>query len=340
MTRNFALAAGLVALGASTALANDTTAVLKTGGLEFTRSTDISMEKEVLFISMKEIRVDYVFRNSSDKAIDTLVAFPMPDIEGGPMSDVSSGDQNQDNFLDFTVTQDGEAIEPELQQRAWANALDVTEEIKAAGVSLLPNSDDTIKAVENLPQETRDKWVADGLLRIDSWDQGNGEETHYMPIWTLKSAYYWRAHYEPGVDIKVSHTYKPSVGGTVQPAFLDENREPKGQYYEEYKAKYCIDDAFVRAAQKTLKALDEGKPYHYESWISYVLTTGANWAGPIKDFTLIVDKGSKDNYVSFCGTGVKKIGPTTFEMKAKDFWPEKDLDILILNYNVQAGNPG
>ena len=110
MTRNFALAAGLVALGASTALANDTTAVLKTGGLEFTRSTDISMEKEVLFISMKEIRVDYVFRNSSDKAIDTLVAFPMPDIEGGPMSDVSSGDQNQDNFLDFTVTQDGEAI--------------------------------------------------------------------------------------------------------------------------------------------------------------------------------------------------------------------------------------
>lgn len=340
MIRNCALAAGLFAFGASTALANDTTAVLKTGGLEFTRSADISMEKEVLFISMKQIRVDYVFRNSSDKAIDTLVAFPMPDIEGGPMSDVSSGDQNRDNFLDFTVTQDGAAIEPQLQQRAWANALDVTEQIRAAGVPLLPNSEATQKMVDSLPKETLDQWVGDGLVRIDSWDQGNGEETHYIPVWTLKSAYYWRARYEPGVDIKVSHTYKPSVGGTVQPAFLDENREPKGQYYEEYKAKYCVDDAFVRAAQKSLKAMMDGKAYHYESWISYVLTTGANWAGPIKDFTLIVDKGSKDNFVSFCGTNVKKIGPTTFEMKATDFWPEKDLDVLILNYNDPAANPG
>jgi hypothetical protein len=73
-----------------------------------------------------------------------------------------------------------------------------------------------------------------------------------------------------------------------------------------------------------------GKKYLYESWISYVLTTGGNWYGPIKKFTLTVDKGDKANFVSFCGTGVKKIGPTSFRMTATDFYPERDLDILLL----------
>ena len=61
-----------------------------------------------------------------------------------------------------------------------------------------------------------------------------------------------------------------------------------------------------------------------------MLTTGANWGGPIKDFTLTIDKGAPENLVSFCGEGVKKIGPTTFEMKATDFYPEKDIHILLL----------
>ena len=43
----------------------------------------------------------------------------------------------------------------------------------------------------------------------------------------------------------------------------------------------------------------------------------------------MVDKGSPDALVSFCGTGVKKIGPTQFEMRAKDFTPEQELEILI-----------
>ena len=34
--------------------------------------------------------------------------------------------------------------------------------------------------------------------------------------------------------------------------------------------------------------------------------------------------------MSFCGDNVKKVGPTTFEMKAKDFYPERDIDILLL----------
>src|SRR5690606_4140885 len=50
-------------LAAAPALANDTSAVLTTGGLEFITNQDIVMESEELFISKDEIRVVYQFRN-------------------------------------------------------------------------------------------------------------------------------------------------------------------------------------------------------------------------------------------------------------------------------------
>ncbi|MNF03098.1 hypothetical protein D3C80_2023590 [compost metagenome] len=64
--------------------------------------------------------------------------------------------------------------------------------------------------------------------------------------------------------------------------------------------------------------------------MSYILTTGANWGGSIGKFKLTVDKGDEKNFVSFCGSNVRKVGPTRFEMTATDFYPEKDLHILLV----------
>jgi hypothetical protein len=92
-----------------------------------------------------------------------------------------------------------------------------------------------------------------------------------------------------------------------------------------------MDDAFIEAVEKRMPS-DGGASagLYFENRIQYILRTGANWAGPISDFTLQIDKGSADNLVSFCAEGVKKTGPTTFEVKATDFWPERDLDILFI----------
>ena len=91
MQRSALLFTALFSLLAGHASANDTTAVLKTGGLVFTHSADISMEEEQLYISPTEVKVDYVFRNTSDKPIDTIVAFPMPDITSGPAANIAAG---------------------------------------------------------------------------------------------------------------------------------------------------------------------------------------------------------------------------------------------------------
>ena len=66
--------------------------------------------------------------------------------------------------------------------------------------------------------------------------------------------------------------------------------------------------------------------------MSYVITSGTNWAGPIGTFRLVVDKGDS-TLVSFCGDGVRKIGPTTFEMTAKDYTPKRDIDVLFIKTN-------
>jgi hypothetical protein len=320
-----------LALSASLpAYANDTTAELKAGGLEFTRSDSVTMEEESLFLSPTEVRVDYVFRNTSDKPVETIVAFPMPAIEGGPEMNVDAGNVEDDNFMGFSVVQDGEPIKPEIQQRVYSADIDMTGVLKDAGVPMNPMAQRTHDAILKLPKETIADWITRGLIIDSSYDDGTGMKVDYSPMWTLKTVYWWKTTFPVGQPIKVTHRYKPSVGGTVATTFLDENNEPKGERFEEYKKKYCIDDAFAKLAEKSNIAMRNNENYLYENWMSYVLTTGANWFGPISKFTLTVDKGAADSYVSFCGTGVKKIGPTTFQMTATDFYPERDIDLLFL----------
>lgn len=50
----------------------------------------------------------------------------------------------------------------------------------------------------------------------------------------------------------------------------------------------------------------------------------------------MVDKGKAENIVSFCMSGVKKISPTQFEVRRKNFEPEGDLQILIVDWPASA----
>ena len=97
-----------------------------------------------------------------------------------------------------------------------------------------------------------------------------------------------------------------------------------------YAGKFCVDKGFMSAVRKRDGTTDSDGPRYSERWLSYVLSSGANWAGPIGTFKLIVDKGSTENLVSFCGERVTKTGPTTFEMDLNGFLPEKDLDFLFI----------
>lgn len=333
----FASALMLASLRPGGALANDTTAELGAGGLVMSRTDAVVMQSEDLFISAKEVRVDYVFRNQTETDVNAVVAFPLPDLGGNPYENVALPDMAADNFLDFAVTVDGKQIKPTLDQHAMAAGVDVTEDLRRAGVPLYPFSDAAVPALAALSPATSADWIDRGLIIPDTYDDGSGWKTVRTPFWSLRSAYWWRSRFPAGKNVSVSHRYKPSVGGSVGLAFsaadgkLDES-------FTEYRHRFCIDDAFERTIRKAVPSGPDGAPPYNETRIRYVLTTGGNWAlGTIGRFHLTVDKGDPKALVSFCADGVKKTGPTTFEAIAQDFSPQRDLDILILLPAEQGG---
>jgi hypothetical protein len=318
-------------LAATPAWANDTSAVLTTGGLEFITSQDIVMQREDLFISTEEIRVVYQFRNMGETDQNILVAFPMPDIVPDFYSPVAFPAGPDDNLFSFETTFNGAPVTATLHEYAYSHGVDRTKVLKQLGLPLVPITERADDAANALDEDARNRLLHLGLLAPDEYDVGEGWQTHYYPAWTYRATYTWEGNFPAGETVTVEHRYTPSVGGTAGVSFLseaDEDYDPAS----EYRSKYCTDDDFIAAVRKTLPNPDEpwGAPF-YESWISYILTTGGNWGGgSIGTFRLVVDKGSPDNLVSFCGEGVRKIGPTTFEMVQTDFWPYRELEILIL----------
>lgn len=332
IAKHIGIAGSALIIACGSASANDSTAELKAGGLVFVHTDEISMAEERLYISPKEVRVDYRFRNNTDKDVEALVAFPMPDIVGGTQEPIAIEENAGPNFLGFDVTQDGKPVKTQPQLQAFVAGVDLTSILTAENIPLNPLSGQAGDALEKLSPEKIEQFKSLGLMRIEEWDFGKGAEKHFVPQWTLKTVYWWKTVYPAAKDVTVHHSYRTSVGGTVDVTYLDENGQPKGEQFNDYKKRYCLDDNMVKIAQKNWKnehPVDKG-PLYVENWISYILMTGNNWAGPIGSFTLTVDKGETQNIVSFCGEGVTKTGPTTFEMKKTDFYPERDLEILLL----------
>ncbi|WP_348644435.1 DUF4424 domain-containing protein [Rhizobium sp. AQ_MP] len=332
-TTRLLFACAFQALAATSVLANDSMATLGAGGLIFTRSEEITMAKEDLYISPEKVEVKYLYRNTTDKPVKTIVAFPMPKI-GGPVEIMSAvPDEQSDNFMDFSVVQDGEEIEANLQQRVLVRGIDMTAEVEAQGVPLQPLSKETTEALKTLDPEIAKDWLAKGLIYdLNGGANNNGQPvTEYVPVWELESIFWWETTFPANADVEVEHRYKPSVGGSSGLVFAFDGKPSEA--YPDYQKRYCVDQAFVDATTKLESKNKDPEVFYFEQWLSYILTTGNNWYGPIGDFHLTVDKLHPESLVSFCGDNVKKTGPTTFEMRAKDYYPMDDLNILLIVTN-------
>jgi hypothetical protein len=334
MKRYAFLSATLALVLAGPALANDSTAELAAGGLVLRKTDSIEMRSEDLFISQREVVVRYRFQNTSAAPVSTVVAFPMPDIGGEGFFESDNGLPSDDatNLLQFHTLVDGQPVKAQVEQKAFVGAVDRTAWLKAHRVPLAAHRPEAGAALDALSPADKQEAVNLGLAWVNEFDQGKGWETHLAPSWVLKTTFYWTQTFPAGKLVEVEHRYIPAVGGSVDTivgsSMWDEDTEG---WATAMRKKYCVDQSFVAAVRKKRPSAPEGSMSGYtEKRIAYVLKTGANWAKPIGDFRLVIDKGAADNLVSFCATGVKKIGPTRFEVSKKDYIPTSDLDILIL----------
>ncbi len=328
-----AVAALVAALLAVPAAANDSSAAFGVGGLVFTQNPAVAMRAEDLYLSPAEVRVRYVFENVTDADVTGLVAFPLPDIAVPSFErNVAWPEPADGHAIAFATTVDGVPVETASEERVFALNLDRTEWVRRLGVPLEPQRRETLEALDVLPRSEWDDLVAVGIARIEEYDDdGKGMREHLVPAWTYRVTYYWTQTFPAGAKTVVEHRYRPAVGvslGTVlgAPASDEWTKAERA----DLGRRYCTDKGFLAAAAKAAKAAEAKSGYLQEVRLDYILTTGANWAGPIDDFRLVVDKGAPGNLVSFCGEGVKKIGPTTFEMRKSDFAPTEDISVLIL----------
>ena len=303
------------------ATANDSAAEMAAGGLVLRQNRDIDMVSEDLYVSQDEIRVRYVFRNRSPRDVRTIVAFPLPDMDlaNEPEGDVSWPGE-------FRTRVDGRAVRMSVERRAVLNGTDHSALLRSLNVPISGHEDVSpmYRAVDDLPAAAQDRLAQVGLIELGN-DPSAGRRMA-SPRWTVRESWYWEQVFPAGRDIVVEHRYRPGAGGTVTSALMSpEYRDGEGA--REWIARYCIEPSVLAAidrmtARRVLN-IDE-------VWLSYILTTGANWRSPIADFRLVVDKGRPENLVSFCGEGVRRISPTQFEMRRRNWRPDRDLNVLIL----------
>jgi Domain of unknown function (DUF4424) len=311
------------------AFANDTTAELAVGGLRLTQSDAISLDKEELYISRDEVRVDYVFTNTTDKDFETLVAFPLPDQgfpdgEDSPVYDLAKD-------LEFKTLVDGKPVKYDVVTQALAGGEEITALLDKVGLKIDAQWKEGVTPDASLASadaEARAKLIALGAVK----NEGSEAEPFYMQKWVVQTSVTRRQLFKAGASVKVQHRYKPLAGGSVGGGLSPQYR--KEDWAKANIAKFCIEDSWLKSFDKQLpKYVSEQNSTGYnEIWLGYVLKSGANWKGPIKDFRLVVDKGKEDSLVSFCGEGVKKISPTRFEVRKTDFEPRQDLNVLIVDW--------
>ena len=303
------------------AVADDSTAALGADGLRLRRSDAVAMKSEALTITPDRIHIRYVFRSYLKRPERTFVAFPLPLI---PISEeeerliLPERKGAPEDIVNFRLVVDGRPVQPKMQVRALVNGIDRSAILRKYGLPfvVLPRKkerDALIRMLQALPPAAREELERHGLVE---WRPAGKYGPRPVWHWELEVLYYWEQVFPPDRDVVITHEYTPIAG-----KFLYSEGEPW------VRKTFCTDDAF-RAAARRLRTKGTAL---VGTHVEFILTTGNNWAGPIKDFRLVIDKKRPDALVSLCWRGrLRKISPTRFEFSARDFSPREDLHVMFL----------
>lgn len=323
------LVTGLILSGHSVALANDSAAELSIGGLQFTRSSNVEMTSEDLKISLDRINVRYEFLNTSSAPVTLTVAFPLPDIDLSEGESISFPSNDPLNFVDFATKVDGNPIEFKTDQHAYIGDKEVSAVLRELNVPLLPLGAQQFRP-QDLAPAVRNRMASEGLL-VPAGSDERGKPL-YSPGWIVKTAVYREQTFPAGKLLVVEHSYRPSVGASPDTILRKSLRQDKAMAGEigRYRQDYCVSDEFLRDFDKIAGTFRSNSAMVQERRISYILKTGANWAGPIRNFHLTVDKGGNNRFVSYCAGKLSASAKADLEVKTKDFTPDRNLKILFV----------
>jgi hypothetical protein len=309
------------------AIADDSSASLAMGGLQFTKSADIRMAREDLFLSPKAVRIRYEFTNDGARDVDTLVAFPLPDIDLWEFYEEPIGTVGSDpvNFVNFKAVADGKNVPVTVEQRAYLGNRDVTAIVKSVGLPVNVLLAGNIAVIDKLAPEKKKILEKAGLAEADAPDQEH-------PKWTVRTKFYWTQHFSAGKTVVLEHSYTPVTGQTF---FVPDDLKPNntGEGGHDWQKDYCMDAGTLSAIRARMADRKPGQDAGMLNIYStgFILKTANNWKGGIGTLHLTIDKLKPANVLSLCWAGdLKKTGATTFESTLTNVQPKRDISFVVL----------
>lgn len=294
---------------------DDSGAEVTPHGLQFKKIEEISVEREDLFLSKKQIQVSMTFMNHSQTNISTTIAFPIPEYKYW-------FDRQRADFKDFNVIVDGNVLDFQTEARAFLNGKEFTKLLQNMNISVHDfgafEPDSTTSYFTRLSASQRIELLNAGLVDSSGW-----------PKWSVKLKYFWSQIFPANTRINIKHSYTPIYG--YQYFMLEDYAD--GQSQKEVKR----DKAFLKGdaclsnnEMKTLISMYTPENHLTPtSWVSYVLKSALNWKQPIKTFHLVVEKPS-DEFISSCYMRyLKQVEANKYEATLENFVPDKDIRIYF-----------
>jgi hypothetical protein len=325
------------------ALANDTFVHESAGNLMFVQNNEVMIRRERLVIGPPiqsdplwtiPIHVEYDLQNTSARMVQAHIGFPL--------AACSLGDYIWAKHLDFISGSASTCVkEPKMslavEGRPVAGRWDFV--FLRDGAPLGDGSPDvglgkTISALINMVHDPQESFfredpaflkAAKNLCTQLGGQMKEADCSAFRRI-SVHRTFLWEHAFTAGAKAHVVHDYRVSASWNLHPADVFPSDA------------FCLGDSSTRSVwAKYMEDLRQKEAagrveetYPREFFTEYVLRTGALWAGPIKDFELVIRKSSAAQLVSTCFSGLTKTSSVEFRVHRVDFKPVEDLRILYL----------
>jgi hypothetical protein len=346
--------------------ANDTKVTVAAGGIVIeNQEPDIEMVSENLEISSDKIKVTYEFFNHGPTKKIT-VGFPLPNspYNMDDMYPYASWDEAQIAYrflygeLEFShgVRYGGYTLPLPLGRLA-----DEINNAEIINFSVLVNGKNVkfqrhMRAHNPKGEDITDLLIKHRIPISSAYLRGFCEQppTDYFPglketlkklklldlegraNWYLKTTYVWEQEFLANKITHVEHSYTPS-SGSYPTSFkdFDDRKNIKINRNNSLDLEGCTFDhqhydAFLKQWRQH-KEKDPNSEYTWMHEVRYILKTGANWRGPIKNFQLEIKPNSPGDLMILEGKyPMKRLSNGTFVIDLKDFKPTQDLRVCII----------